>query len=281
MGWFDDYVVRPSAAFATGGASELLYNDDARKVLLGGAGRSPDPNAARYGDRDLIMQQIQQGLAGTQGRVAPQSDRINMGGTPQINMGPQNQYRAGQNQLIGQLQGVASGQRAGAGELGVNRQVQQALGAQQGGARMSRGSSASTGALGAGRNMADIGIQGAGAAAQAQQADIGQAQQLLAQTLGGARGQDIGLASQQAQMQQAQVFQQAGLDQATSLANAQARLQMMGMNDAAALAYLSQLTGMNAAELQARMVQEAAAMGQQGLIGPILQAGGTVAAAAA
>lgn len=242
--------------------------------LWGGASKEPDPANSRFGDRDLIMQQIQQGLGGVQGRQAPQSGNIQMGNVDYRNQAARS---AQQGQQISQLQGIASGQQAGAGELAVNRQVQQALGAQQGAAMMQRGSAASTAGLGASRNMADIGIQGAGQAAQAQMADQGQAQQLLAQALGGARQQDIGVA----QMQQNQIFQQAGLDQATSLANAQARLQMMGMNDQAAIAYLAQLTGMNAAEMQARLAQEGAVMGQQGLIGPLLQTAGTVGAAAA
>src|SRR5262249_18762767 len=63
-------------------------------------------------------------------------------GAPQLAAGPQQQFRNAQMQQLGQLQGIASGQQAGAGELATQRQVQNALAAQQAMAHMVRGGNA-------------------------------------------------------------------------------------------------------------------------------------------
>jgi hypothetical protein len=120
------------------------------------------------------------------------------------------------------------------------------------------------------------------------------ADQTMAGLLTSGRSADIGLATGQAGLNQQaglanmdaqnqRVFQQAGLDQSTSLANMQSRLQAMGMNDQASLAYLSQLYGVDAAEMQARLQQEQLRLQGQAnknqLLGNLLVAGGTVAGA--
>ena len=60
------------------------------------------------------------------------------------------------------------------------------------------------------------------------------------------------------------IFQQAQLNQSTSLANMQARLQAMGMNDQAALGYMAQLLGLSTAEMQARMQADQLRAAQRG-----------------
>lgn len=266
--------------------------------LLGGLGQAPDPNASKFSDRDYIMQQIQNGLGSYANRQAPQAGRTMVGQVAQgtgstIDQSRYNDWRNQQMALAQQLGAVASGQQQGAGELAVQRQVQQGLAGQQAMARMARGGGNAGMALrSAAGQSAGIGLSGAGQSQQAALQDQAQARALQAGVLGQGAGQDIGVAQGNAQLQQQmnlanldaqnqRVFQQAGLDQSTSLANMQARLQTMGMNDEQIRAYMSNLLGMNAAELQARMGQEQAQMGQTGVLGDILSAAGSAAASGA
>jgi hypothetical protein len=237
------------------------------------------------------------GIEGVQGRAAPQAEAAQVGaveryGGATIDPAQQAQIRQRQMQLADQLRGVASGQQRGAGELAAQRQGSRAIASQQAMAQMGRGANAAMAARGAARNVADIGGQVAGQAQQAALQDQAAARAQLGGVLGQARGADIGLAQAQAGLSQQaglasmsaenqRIFQQAGLDQSTSLANMQAKLQTMGMNDQAILGYLGQLYGMNAAELQARMQQEALRIGsaKEGMLPDLLQMGGTLGAA--
>lgn len=252
---------------------------DWRGFMFGGAGQAPDPNASRFQDRDYLLQQAQRGIQSAQNRQAPQANRTTVGQVSQFG-GPAD-VRGMEMGMVRDLGAIASGQQMGAGELGVRRAGQQAMGNAIGSATMARGANAAGGARAAARAAAGIGM---GVAGQSQQAALGdqqaaRAQQaaLLGQT--GARDTQIGLANMDAANQR--VFQQAGLDQATSLANMQARLQAIGMNDAAILGYMGQLTGMNQAELAARMGQEQTSLGSTGVFPYVLQAAAGVGAAAA
>lgn len=160
-----------------------------------------------------------------------------------------------QSQLgqIGQLQGIASGQRQGAGELAAQRQTQNALAAQQAMARMGRGGNAALASSQAANNGAAIGLAGAGMAQQAGMQDQMAAQGMLTNAMGQARGQDLNALDQQ--------------------------LRAMGMQDQTRLAYLAQLTGMDAMQLQA--YNQANAQSAPGHIGPLIAAGGQVGAALA
>jgi len=252
-----------------------------------------DPANATYTDADYLRNQAQQGIAGAQGRQAPQAANTKVGqvrtGTgATINQAPQGQFRNAQQGLLAQLGGVASGQQAGAGEMAVNRQVGQGLAAQQAIARSMRGGNAAMASRGAARNAGEMAVAGAGQAQQAAMQDQTAARGLMSQLAGQGREQDIGLAAQQAGMNQQMnlanlssqnqaIFQQAGLNQATSLANMQAKLQQAGMNDQAALGYLAQLYGMNQAEMMARLQQEQALLSQPSTFGQVLQAAGPIA----
>lgn len=255
-----------------------------------------DPAKAKATERDFIISQVQQGIANANNRQAPQAERtvvgnVRTGQASQLDPTQANQARAQMGQLADMQMRIATGQQAGAGELAAQRQAVRAAAQQQAMAASQRGGNAALAARTAARNIADIGLGAAGQAQQAafqdQQAAMGQ----LGSVLGTMRGQDLDMASQNAQLRQQmnlanlsaqnqQIFQQAGLDQATSLANMQARLQAMGLNDQAALGYLSQLLGMNQAELAARMGQEQAEMAQKGIFGDLLSAGGQLGAAA-
>jgi hypothetical protein len=240
-----------------------------------GGGSAPDPRLSQLQNRDYLLQQAQRGVGDVRNRQAPQARRTVLQGGP--DMGMQQQSRDANWALAQRLRAISEGTQQGAGEMAVNRGANTAIAQQQGAAMMSRGPMAGAGALTAARNTAEIGTNAAGQAGIAAMQDQQGAQGLLSQVLSQQRQQDIGVA----QMQQQAIFQQAGLDQATSLANAQARLQAMGMNDQAAIAYLAQIQGMDVAEMQARLGREITQMQQPGLMPGLLQAGGQVLAAQA
>lgn len=223
------------------------------------AGKPP----SQYQDRQQIQDVINQGLQSTANRAAPQA------GTTQIATGPQDQFRGMQVQQANQLAGIANGQQMGAGELAARRAGQQAIAAQHANAALYRGGAAPAAALGAARNIVNIGGQTAGQAQQAALSDQANANQLLTSALGQGRSTDVGLATNQAQ-----------LNQGAQLANLQAQLQQRGLNDQQQLAYLQQLTGMDANQLQAQMAGYQVQKQSPGLVGNLLQAAGPVASAA-
>lgn len=176
----------------------------------------------------------------------------------QTNYNPQ-QFAPGgalqQSQLgqIQQLQGIANGNHQGAGELAAMRQTQNAMAGQQALAHAQRGGNAALAYRNAANNTAAMGLAGAGMAQQAGMQDQMQAHQMLTGAMGQARGQDIQQLDQQ--------------------------LRAMGMQDQTRLQYLSQLTGMDATQLQA--YGNANAQTAQGHIGPLIAAGGQIGAALA
>lgn len=168
-----------------------LFGPDPRPT----AGPNYDPNRQQW------TEQVNTGMAGIPGRVAPAIDPT---------------FRNAQLTQMGQLQGIANGTQIGAGELAVNRQVSNALAAQQAGARMARGNAnAGMAARMAARQGGAIGLSGVGMGQQAGMQDAQAAQGLLAQLGASGRAGDLGVG----QMQQNQ----------------------MGMNDAAMQAYLNLL----------------------------------------
>lgn len=159
-------------------------------------------------------------------------------------------FRSGQQQLVGQLQGIASGAQQGAGEMAARRQAANAAAQQQAMARMARGGNAALAQRNAANNTAGIGLAGAGMAQQAALQDQASAQGLLSNTLGQGRGADM----------------------QTQIANVDAQLRAMGMNDQARLGYLSQLTGIDQSILAAETerYKADAAKPSGGLLGSIL-----------
>lgn len=124
---------------------------------------------------------------------------------PTIDPSQQAQFRQMQLAQSQQLQGIASGQQQGAGELAAQRQVQQAIAQQQGMAHMARGGqNAALAFRGAANNAAGIGLQGAGQAQQAALSDQQAAQSQLANSLNQGRGGDMSLAQGNANLQQQQ-----------------------------------------------------------------------------
>jgi hypothetical protein len=174
---------------------------------------------------------------------------------PTMDAGQSNQTRGQQNQLASMLTGIAQGNRAGAGEMAVNRQVGQAQAAQTAGASMARGANAALANRQAARMSADIGVNGAGQAAIAQTNDQTNAVGQLGGLLSGMRQQDIGVAqgNQQAQMQQQNL-------QISALA------QMLGVDEAA---------------LRQDLAKRGLQMQDKGILPGLLQTGGQIGAAAA
>ncbi len=183
---------------------------------------------------------ITAGMQGANGRAAPTIDPA---------------FRNAQIAQMGQLQGIANGTQQGAGELGVQRQVGNALASQQGLARMARGSNAGLAQRGAAGQSAAIGLSGAGMSQQAALQDQQMAHGMLSQLTSAGRQGDLGVG----QLQQNQ----------------------MGMNDQAQLGYLSQLTGLSIAQLQAQAAEYAARASQPSFNSQLLSAGGQIGAAAA
>lgn len=231
-----------------------------------------DPEAGRLPGADGMRERVRGYEHVVSSRTAPLAERTTVGpmrtGTA-ARMDPtqQAQFRAREMALADRLSGIMGGTQQGAGELAVQRQGNRAIAQQQAFARMGRGAGAASASRTAARTSGDIALNTAG---QAQQAAL-QDQQMAAGQLGGVlaqgRAADLSVASQNAQLAQQMnlanlsaqnqaIVQQAGLDQATSLADQAARLQTMGMNDQARLALMAQMYNVNVAEMQGLLARE-------------------------
>lgn len=164
--------------------------------LFGGGG----DNKPQYQDRDRILQLINQGYA-PGGITSQQAPQLNLGDDP---------FRRAQLAQMGQLQGIASGQQMGAGELAVQRQYGNALAAQQAQARMARGTNAALAYRNAANQSAALGSSAAGMGQQAAMGDQMNAQGLLGQVGAAGRSADINVANANAGYQQATNQQNAG-----------------------------------------------------------------------
>jgi hypothetical protein len=255
MSWYD--------AFNPDWISKRLHGGEATKGL-----------DAKGANTDYAQSVMRYNLGGVENRQAPTATAAQLGAAAQLDGGPQDQARAQQQQTAGFLQGVMSGQNAGAGEIAVNRQVGQAQAAQQAQARMARGPMAALAARGMARNQADINLAGAGQAAQAQMQDQQGAAGQLGGVLQGMRGQDLDFAGQNAQFQQQRMLQQGAFNQQTGLANQASQLQMTGMNDQAMQGYLQGLTGLDQAEYQRELAKRQIMLGDRGSAGNVMNSGG-------
>lgn len=220
---------------AVGGLYGLFSGDD-------------QPQQPQYQDRDKILALINQGY-GAGGLTSYQA--------PQLSM-PDQAFRNAQLQQLGQLQGVASGQQQGAGELAVQRQYANALAAQQAQARMARGANAALAYRNAADQSAALGSSAAGMGQQAAMQDQMNAQGMIGQTAAAGRQADFNTANANAGYQQ-------GAQQ---------------LNSANYLALLNSLSGMSGNQLGA---QTAYAQAQQqrndALLGAGMSAAGQVLAA--
>lgn len=250
----------------------LFGNNDQRNEAL-------DPKNFQLQGADYLRQHAMSQMNGAQGRPAPTAQAAQLGAAAQLAGGPQNQWRAQQMGLAGQLAGVAGGQQMGAGELAVRRQANQQAAQLTGAASMARGSNAGIMARAAARGLGDLGVNAAGAASQSALQDQANARSALAGVLGQGRGQDLDLASQNAQLAQQRMMQQGMFNQQTGLANQQAALAQRGMNDQYSLGLMGQYAGISEAELRARMARAGVLPQDNGQFGNIMSAAGPILAA--
>lgn len=214
--------------------------------LFGGGG--DDTPKPQYQDRDRILQLINQGYA--PGGIASQQ-------APQLQMGD-DPFRRAQLAQMQQLQGIASGQQQGAGELATQRQYANALAAQQAQARMARGTNAALAYRNAANQSAALGSTAAGMSQQSALQDQMNAQGLLGQVGASGRGADINVAN----------------------ANAGLQLGTQNANAANYMALLQSLGGMDTGQLGAQAAaQQYAQQRNDALLGAGIGAAGQYLAA--
>ncbi len=253
--------------------------DSFKNWLVGGdATDAINPNLAHGG---ILGSYGQQQMMGAQQRAAPMMQAQQLGQAAQVNTGANAGLDGMMGGMFNRLQGVASGQQQGAGELAAQRQMGQSIAAQQAAARMAHGANAALAMRSAARNMADMGVAGAGQAQQAALQDQSNANGQLGQFGLGMRGQNNDVAGQNAQFQQQQMLQQGQFGQQANMANQAAQLQQRGMNDQYSLQNMAQLLGLDQSQLQAMLAKQQLGMQDQGHLGSLLQIGGSIGAAAA
>lgn len=151
---------------------------------------APKPTPTEYEDRAQMQAMLGQGVGQYTNMQAPQ---LQMGDDP---------FRRAQLAQMQQLQGIASGQQQGAGELAVQRQAANAQAMQQAQARMARGGNAALAYRNAANQQAAIGSNAAGMSQQAADQDQMNAQGLMGQVGASGRGSDINVANANAGFQQ-------------------------------------------------------------------------------
>lgn len=166
------------------------YNWGKGKLGFGGPAAPKE-----YQDRSQIAGLINGGYGqnGQGGITNFQAPQLQMGSDP---------FRQAQLQQMGQLQGVASGQQQGAGELAAQRQISNALANQHSIAAGARGGNAALAYRNAANQSAALGSTGAGMGQQAAMQDQQGAQGLLGQIGAQGRQGDIGVANANAGYQQ-------------------------------------------------------------------------------
>jgi len=220
--------------------------DTLGNVFLGPDGLSNNAYQQIQGPQQY--NQATQRLGQMANQQAPQVD-VN-----QIGSNNMAQSRANLMGTAGNLSAIASGQQQGAGQIAVNRQVGAANAQQAAMAQAARGGNAALAMRNAARNQADIGLQGAGQAAQAQQSDQLAANQQLGSIYGNMYGQDAQTAAQAA------------------FANQNANLQQQGLQQQA----LGQQLGWDQATINEQIAKTAAEDNQKGIGGSFLSAVGGI-----
>jgi hypothetical protein len=244
----------------TAGGSELAGYDNTKNFLFGGdATKGIDAQPKQY---DYATGQLRDIVGSAQGRLAPTITGA------QLDPAMLGQSRAGMYDTAGRLTGIAQGTAPGAGEIAVNRQVGQATAAQQAAARAAHGANSALAFRNAARNTMDIGLAGAGQAAQAQAIDQQAANAQLAQLYAQAYGLDTSVAGQNAQLQQQAAIQ-----------NQQAQLTQTQLNDARQIQALGQMLGWDQARINAELAKAGIAATDKGVMPGLLQAGGQIAGA--
>lgn len=233
-----------------------------------------------YMDRQQILDTINGGIQNIDHRLAPGAIAPTLAPAAQIDQSQQGQFRNLQMDQANRLNAIASGQQMGAGEMASRRAAQQAYAQQIGQANMQRGGNAPGAGLAAARNQMTIAGNAAGQAQQAALSDQQVANAQLTGALNSGRTADVGLATSQAGLNQQTNLQQGQMQQQVALANLDSQLRSTGMNDQARIAYLQQMTGMDANQLQAAMQAYQVQKQSTGMFGSIVGAIAPIAGAA-
>lgn len=193
-------------------------------------------------------QAFDQAAQEVQNRRAAQAAAAQVGNASAIDAAAQAQL-GNQASLISALQGRAAGTAPSAAELQLQRATDDAIRAAQAQAAGQVGLSAGQAArLGATQQAAAI-QDAAGQAAILRAQEQAQAEQTLAGVLGTARGQDL----QGASLIQDRLLTQAGMDQATVMANLQSEQGQRALNDQMTQMYIAQGFSRDQARQQAAM----------------------------
>lgn len=273
------------------GFGSWLFGEDPEKVKL-----NRKDTQADQGVKNKLSSAYNQ--AG--GREAPQAGKTQLGKAAtvkgaQIDQSQQAQFRQGQMNLANSLAQQAAGKGPSVSAAQFKAASDTNLAQQQALAASARGGSTALAGRQAAQNTSAFNQQAAQQAAIGRMQEQQAAQAQLGSVLNAGRGADIGLATSQAGFNQAAnlanqdaankfMLQQGQMDQNVNLANLKAQLAQTGMNDAAQMDYLEKMTGLSAAELQARMQQDQLSVAQRdpgspGTFGDLLAAGGTIGAA--
>lgn len=214
-----------------------------------------DPGAFEFGSAGFI-DEFDARADAAQERLAPDDIEAAAAEYARINQDPQEQFRSSQEQLVSDLQSRARGETASAAELQLRQGQSQAMRTALALSRSQPG--LSPGAAQRSAQMAGIELQG-----QAnQEAAILRAQEQaaaegrLAGVLGGARGQDIGMATSQAGFEQQANLSNAQMEQQANMFNTQTEMQQRQFNDSMTQYYMSQGMSREQAQQQANMAYE-------------------------
>lgn len=232
-------------------------------MQAGGIGGFFDPNAKIQTEHYTAGRVENDALAGNKARVNALADAAGargdatmqgatVGPGATIATGPQDQQRARQNALLDQLMAASNGQGPSAAQqqlkMGADRNMANAL-----------AMAAASGTPGAARQAAfqraSITQDAAGQSAMLRAQEINDARGLLGQVAQGARAQDIGLASDQANLNQQAQLTQAGLTQDTAKTNLLAGIEQQKQRDALVQSYVAQGLSLDQAQYQAELQQ--------------------------
>lgn len=216
----------------------------------------------------------------TLGRQAPQTQAAQAGATT-INPQQQAQFRARQMALADQLGQQAMGQGPSVAGSQFKAAADTSLAQQQALAAGARGGNVALAGRQAAQNASNANQAFARDAATARIQEQISARDQLGGLLGQGRGQDIGLATDQAGLSQQLNLANAGLQQQSNLANMDANLKMAALNDSTLMAALAAQMGVDQAELTARMQQDALSIqqrnpGTEGMMGDLMGMGGSM-----
>ncbi len=202
------------------------------------------PDAGAYQIQNQYGGALGQALSGAQGRATPAAQAA------QMNLAQSNEGRGMQMGLAQALQARVAGQKPSLAEMQLNRGMEQAIAAQQSQAASARGMSPAAAQRMAATGIANAQGQTNADAAMLRASEQERAESALGQQLAGMRGQDIGVAANQA-----------GMQQQTNLANQQAELANRAQMDSATQAYMQM--GMSREEAQQKALAEMEALKAQ------------------